>query len=216
MGSERSSEVAVHITGFGRFHGVPENPTEVIVGGLEHFMQEKGLPQGLRLGSCNVLETAGEGALAPLYRALESAVPQTSTNSGRVIWVHFGVGGNSPCFAVEKQAVNEASFLCPDELGWEPMEVPIIDSDGGISHVRQTTLPVDDIVKALAKTGYLARTSLDAGCFVCNYVYYHSLRFAEQHGFDSLFVHVPPFETINKESQMKFVACLLDVLASLP
>ncbi|RRT75292.1 hypothetical protein B296_00023127, partial [Ensete ventricosum] len=155
MGSETPSEVAVHITGFGRFHGVPENPTEGIVAGLLDFMQDKGLPQGLRLGSCSVLETAGEGALAPLYRVLESAVPQAGADPGRVIW-------------------------------------------------------------ALAKRGYLARTSLDAGRFVCNYVYYHSLWLAEQHGFDSLFVHVPPFETIHRESQMRFVACLLDVLASLP
>ncbi|RZS01995.1 hypothetical protein BHM03_00031956 [Ensete ventricosum] len=175
MGSETPSEVAVHITGFGRFHGVPENPTEGIVAGLLDFMQDKGLPQGLRLGSCSVLETAGEGALAPLYRVLESAVPQAGADPGRVIWVN---------------------------------EVFVV--------ALQTALPVDDIVNALAKRGYLARTSLDAGRFVCNYVYYHSLWLAEQHGFDSLFVHVPPFETINRESQMRFVACLLDVLASLP
>lgn len=56
--------------------------------------------------------------------------------------------------------------------------------------------------------------SNDAGRFVCNYVYYHSLRFAEQHGNKSLFVHVPLFSRINEETQMRFTASLLDAIAS--
>lgn len=58
-------------------------------------------------------------------------------------------------------------------------------------------------------------TSDDAGRFVCNYVYYHSLRFAEQNMMKSLFVHVPLFLTIDEETQMQFVASLLEVLAAL-
>jgi pyroglutamyl-peptidase len=44
-------------------------------------------------------------------------------------------------------------------------------------------------------------------------VYYHSLRFTEQHGIKSLFVHVPLFVTIDEEVQMHFVASLLELLA---
>lgn len=80
----------------------------------------------------------------------------------------------------------------------------------------QTTLPVEEITSTLAKKGYEVMTSDDAGRFVCNYVYYHSLWFAEQNGTKSLFVHVPLFSTINEETQMEFVASLLEVLASLP
>ena len=79
----------------------------------------------------------------------------------------------------------------------------------------QTSLPVEEITKALAKKGYEVMTSDDAGRFVCNYVYYHSLCFAEQNGTKSLFVHVPLFLTIDEETQMKFAASLLEVLASL-
>lgn len=81
--------------------------------------------------------------------------------------------------------------------------------------LSQTSVPVNDIIKALAKLGYDVIPSDDAGRFVCNYVYYHSLRFAEQHGIKSLFVHVPLFLTIDEETQMQFVASLLEVLASL-
>lgn len=78
----------------------------------------------------------------------------------------------------------------------------------------QTCLPVEEITKALAKKGYDVMTSDDAGRFVCNYVYYHSLRFAEQNGTKSLFVHVPLFLTIDEETQMQFAASLLEILAS--
>lgn len=58
-------------------------------------------------------------------------------------------------------------------------------------------------------------SSDDAGRFVCNYVYYQSLRFAEEHRMKSLFVHFPLFSTISEDTQMKFTASLLEVLASL-
>ena len=78
----------------------------------------------------------------------------------------------------------------------------------------QTTLPVEEITKALEKKGFEVITSDDAGRFVCNYVYYHSLRFAEQNKTYSLFVHVPLFVAVDEETQMRFTASLLEVLTS--
>ncbi|KAK4402099.1 UNVERIFIED_CONTAM: hypothetical protein Scaly_2599900 [Sesamum calycinum] len=218
MGSEGPiPAVTIHVTGFKKFHGVAENPTETIVNNLQAYMHKRGLPKGLVLGSCTILETAGHGALVPLYQTLQSAVSQDANvpNSGRVIWVHFGVNSGATRFAIENQAVNEATFRCPDEMGWKPQKLPIVPADGGISRIRETSLPVEDITKSLAKMGYEVMTSDDAGRFVCNYVYYHSLRFAEQNGIKSLFVHVPLFLTIDEETQMQFAASLLEVLASL-
>lgn len=34
--------------------------------------------------------------------------------------VHFGVNSGATRFAIEQQAVNEATFRCPDEMGWKP------------------------------------------------------------------------------------------------
>lgn len=78
----------------------------------------------------------------------------------------------------------------------------------------QTKLPVGELTRSLRKMGYDVVPSDDAGRFVCNYVYYHSLRFTEQNGILSLFVHVPLFLTIDEEVQMQFVGSLLDVLTS--
>lgn len=78
----------------------------------------------------------------------------------------------------------------------------------------KTSLPVDAIYKFLKGKSYDVMISDDAGRFVCNYVYYHSLRFAEQKGNKSLFVHVPLFSSIDEETQMRFTASLLEAIAS--
>ncbi|CAK9328444.1 unnamed protein product [Citrullus colocynthis] len=180
-------------------------------------MEKNGLPEGLTLGSCSILETAGQGALDSLHKTLQSALDgkgSEPTNSRRIIWLHLGVNSGASRFAIEHQAFNEATFRCPDEMGWKPQKVPIVPDDGEISRTRETSLPVEEITKTLAKKGYEVMTSDDAGRFVCNYVYYHSLRHAEENGIKSLFVHVPLFLTIDEETQMQFIASLLEVLAS--
>lgn len=78
----------------------------------------------------------------------------------------------------------------------------------------KTSCSANTIVKFLKKKGYDVAISNDAGRFVCNYVYYHSLRYAEQKGHKSLFVHVPLFSRIDEDTQMQFAASLLEALAS--
>ncbi|KAH9318464.1 hypothetical protein KI387_020233 [Taxus chinensis] len=226
MGSEGAPGTRIHVTGFKKFHGVAGNPTEAIVGRLQEYVMKRGLPNGVSLGSCTVIETAGEGAVKSLYALLNSSLTSSieggdtellpgSSNVDRIIWLHLGVNAGATKFAVECRALNEATFLYPDELGWQPQRTPIFPEDGGISHTIQTTLPVYEIVQALIKKGYDVAPSNDAGRFVCNYVYYHSLHHAANCGFKSLFVHVPLFTKINEETQMQFIAALLEVLASI-
>nr|XP_023909911.1 uncharacterized protein LOC112021583 isoform X1 [Quercus suber] len=107
---------------------------------LKEYVKKKGLPKGLTLGSCSILETVGQGALASLYQTLQSAIggkDSESSTSGKIIWLHFGVNSGATRFAIEHQAVNEATFRCPEELGWKPQKLPIIPADGDISHTRQ-------------------------------------------------------------------------------
>lgn len=92
MGSEcpPAAITAVHVTGFKKFHGVSENPTETIVNNLSGYMNKKGLPKGLVIGNCHILETAGQGALVPLYQTLQSAISakeSESSSSNKIIWV---------------------------------------------------------------------------------------------------------------------------------
>ena len=90
MGSEGPPAVTIHVTGFKKFHGVAENPTETIVSNLKEYVKKRGLPKGVILGSCSILETAGQGAVVPLYQTLQSAISTAENESstpGRVIWV---------------------------------------------------------------------------------------------------------------------------------
>lgn len=223
MGSEGPPVTKIHVTGFRKFHGVAENPTETIVSRLMDYVNKQVLPEGAIPSSCNILETAGEGVVSTLYALLESTLPSNAgtdseflSDSGsgeRIIWLHLGVNSGASKFAVECRALNEATFRCPDEMGWQPQRAPIFPEDGGISHAIETTLPTKEIVQALAKKGYDVFVSDDAGRFVCNYVYYHSLRYAAKHGIKSLFVHVPLFTKVDEETQMQFIASVLEVLA---
>lgn len=95
MGSEGPPAAAVttvHVTGFKKFHGVSENPTEIIVSNLMEYLKKKGLPKGLTIGNCSILDTAGQGAVVPLYQTLQSAITSKeseSSSSNKIIWVSF-------------------------------------------------------------------------------------------------------------------------------
>ncbi|KAG5385604.1 hypothetical protein IGI04_037074 [Brassica rapa subsp. trilocularis] len=210
MGSEGPKAVTIHVTGFKRFLGVSENPTEKIANNLKSYVEKRGLPSGLSLGSCTVLETAGEGAKSQLYQVLESSVAVSEDNknsNGTVVWLHLGVNSGAEKFAIERQAVNEAHFRCPDQLGWQPQRIPIVFEDGSIVKAKETTCSTESIFNLLKNKGFDVVQSDDAGRFVCNYVYYHSLRFAEQKGHKSLFVHVPLFSKIDEDTQMHRNGC---------
>ncbi|KAG7598077.1 Peptidase C15 pyroglutamyl peptidase I-like superfamily [Arabidopsis suecica] len=215
MGSEGPKAITIHVTGFKKFLGVSENPTEKIATNLKSYVEKRGLPSGLSLGSCSVLDTAGDGAKSKLYEVLESSVVSgDKNNNGTVVWLHLGVNSGATKFAIERQAVNEAHFRCPDELGWQPQRLPIVVEDGSISKAKETSCSTESIFQLLKKKGFEVVQSDDAGRFVCNYVYYHSLRIAEQKGHKSLFVHVPLFSKINEDTQMQFVASLLEAIAA--
>ena len=85
-----TTTTTIHVTGFKKLHGVSKNPTETIANNLTEYMNKKGLPKRLVIGSSSILETAGQGALVPLYQRLQSAVnakDSESSNSNKIIWV---------------------------------------------------------------------------------------------------------------------------------
>lgn len=115
MGSEGPPAVTIHMTGFKKFHGVPENPTETIVSNIREYMNKRGLPKGLTLGSCSILETAGHGAVASLYKTLQLAIEENDselTNSRRVIWVS--------CFIREIPSLVNFTLVFPNYLSMTP------------------------------------------------------------------------------------------------
>lgn len=156
-------------------------------------------------------------------------------NGEIIVLVHCGVDGGSKTFKLETRGYNEATFRVPDEQGYCPTKVPIDESSPDISHVRETTLPISEVLDRLHEMGWgddFVQESTSAGRFVCNYVYYTSLGLCEkasaeaafqknygasvapgQHRRHCLFLHVPPFSEIPKDQQLEFVIDCLAVIA---
>jgi pyroglutamyl-peptidase len=220
--------VEFHCTGFGPFHNVTVNPTELLIRELPSYLNRHPLPPSCKLASATVLETAAVASrvlLERMYDKVEGArvtttVPSSATASSdlrqHVVVIHLGVNVAVKQFELELQARNEATFSCPDEAGWIPVKSRI-DPDTALplDHVRQTLLPVHRLVVELRASGFDVGVSTDAGRFVCNWVYYNSLRLAERKNVHSLFVHVPAHDAQPLEAQLRFFATLLHKISLL-
>ena len=70
----------------------------------------------------------------------------------------------------------------------------------------------------LRKLGFDVAISHDAGLFICNYIFYQSLRhcaLAVSETLHSLFVHVPQFEKIAIDDQMRFMLATINSITKL-
>ncbi len=48
------------------------------------------------------------------------------------VFVHLGVAASRKLITVESTAYNNATFRCPDESGWGPIEEPIVKEHGDV------------------------------------------------------------------------------------
>jgi pyroglutamyl-peptidase len=91
--------------------------------------------------------------------------------------LHLGVSGVATKFALERIGYNLADFRIPDERGWVA-KAETIDEEEGDS--LQTALPLDNMLSSLLQTTELAQISTDPGRYICNFVYFHSLRWVKR------------------------------------
>ncbi|WIA13414.1 hypothetical protein OEZ85_006994 [Tetradesmus obliquus] len=197
--------MAVHfvVTGFGEFHGVKRNPTQVLVEWLDQKQRARGstiTPQATathasstdaeaasaaeeqqeayRILSCTVLEVSAT-AVCKFLEEQAALLQAACSAAGKqpVVLLHLGVDNQRICLNLELQAFNNATFRCPDEAGWQPSGLVIEQGQGlGLSSVRSTALPVQQLAQELHGAGFDCHVSRDAGRFVCNYIYHKSLQ----------------------------------------
>ncbi|KAJ0391339.1 hypothetical protein ATCC90586_011173 [Pythium insidiosum] len=204
--SNSTAKRDVYLTGFGKFQGVPVNPTSVMVQQLTSnpFVTE-----------AKVLETSAVGSLemvAPLRAKAEA--------SGRpAIFLHLGVSPESRQFALERVAYNLANFMgMPDERGYVAVN-QVLDQNAAAS--IRTTIPVDVLLGRLRQANPNARASTDPGRFICNFIYFHSLQWAQKmEGSNSsqiqiFFIHTPMFREMKMETQLEFLRTAIELLATM-
>ncbi len=197
-----SMSVAVHLTGFGRFRGVEDNPSCHLARGLAASMIEAVKDPRIHIASSRVVEVSMPAADAALAEIFEGVPYDDSC----VIIVHLGVAASAKCFHVEQQAANDCTFRCPDESGLQPQGQSICEALAHGSFLS-TPLSLPDIAARLHEKWHSqVELSCDAGRFLCNYIYYRSLqRAASRKRCYSVFIHVPLHAVADAQQQADFV-----------
>lgn len=128
------------------------------------------------------------------------------------IALHFGVSAKSTGWKLETVAKNDGRFPCKDERGCFPPTEQICCSMPLDVRLR-CPLPLEKIAEELSQRDIRCSVSTDAGCFVCNYLYFKSLHEGQKSGVDVLFVHVPPFSEMPLQKQLCAALQLLSFIA---
>lgn len=105
------------------------------------------------------------------------------------------------------------SYRVPDERGNMPSD-QVIDSSQALDQPLTTSLPLADMKTALTEAGFSVVIGDDPGRFLCNYIYYESLRQVKANTpmgctNTSLFVHVPPVVHQSLEVHHAFANALI-------
>lgn len=165
------------LTGFGPFPGVPVNASDALARRLSQRAKQ-------RFPTVNFVAATlpTEWTTAPLM--LESLLSTHKPD----ISLHFGVSHMADGFVVETSARNAAANV--DACGAVPLSDQLMPNQPA---ERLTTLPAARIVNRLKRMGLPASLSHDAGAYLCNAIYYHSLHINTHvnASAESAFIHIP-------------------------
>ncbi|HUU67687.1 MAG TPA: pyroglutamyl-peptidase I [Methyloceanibacter sp.] len=164
----------VLLTGFGPFPGVPENPS----GGLAETLA----------GRSSAFDCDLHVELLPTeWNAVAALMPRLHADLQPDVMIHFGVSATATGLRIERSAHNRAASRT-DACGGLP-DARAIAPDGAMR--LDTALPVTSLAAHLRGSGHPANASRSCGRYLCNFLYYRSLAWAQMHGSHALFVHVP-------------------------
>jgi pyroglutamyl-peptidase len=166
----------VLVTGFEPFAGRKANPSQHMCRVLADAA-----PKGAGV-TTRVLPVAYRRAFAPVAQALDGGRFRAA--------LLLGLGAGRATLDFERFAVNWRGGTSPDEDGLS-LEGEKIDPAGPAAYLA--TAPVDELVVACRAAGAPAAASSHAGTFLCNQVFYQSLRHCDREDIQCsvVFVHLP-------------------------
>lgn len=173
------------ITGFDAFGGEKINPASLILDKIGdeidgHKVEKLLLPTKF-VGSADILE---------------KKIAQTRPD----IIISLGQAGGRSEITVERVAINIADASIADNDGKMPIDEKI-RWDGENAYF--STLPIKAIVENLRKEEIPASVSNSAGTYVCNFIMYNDLYFADKYkNISAGFIHVPylPAQVLDKRN----------------
>jgi pyroglutamyl-peptidase len=164
--------VRVLITGFGPFPGAPFNPSAALA---------KALARRRRPALAGI-ERATH-VFATTYASVDRDLPKLFAQKPDIVLM-FGVAGRRRRLCIETRARNAVSLLFPDASGRRPRH--------GVIKLRGPAALTGNAPFARLAGAAGTRLSRDAGCYLCNYVYWRALERVRGTRPLVQFVHIPP------------------------
>jgi pyroglutamyl-peptidase len=188
------------VTGFEPFGGGTVNPASLAVQRLKTTTR-----RNVELVVREIPTIFGKSA-----QAVQDAILDLSPQAV----ISVGQAGGTPGIRVERVALNLDDARIPDNEGNSPGD-SLIDPAGPVAY--WATIPVREVVDAIAKQGIPAFISYSAGTFVCNHVFYSTCNFVAKKDMPVKvgFIHVPylPCQAVgNVQTPSMSLDCIITAL----
>jgi pyroglutamyl-peptidase len=173
-----SDKLRILITGFGPFPGAPFNPTQPLVARL------------LRLRRPALADVELSGHIFPVtYTAVDRELPQLLARYRPHALLMFGLATRTRYLRIETRARNAVTTLWPDADRSRARKGSIAAHADAMMFGPHTAR----LLRAADSTGVDARSSRDAGSYLCNYLSWRAIEATCSEGGPRLaaFVHVP-------------------------
>ena len=204
--NKKFSKIKIFLTGFGPFLTVTNNPAEIVTTTLFEKKSELDT-QYTTLIHKEIFEVSVKG-VNTLFPSFFEFVKKHSTKENELsILVHYGVSKSIAMAQLEERGQNYINDHADNNKVIEPKaEAEYIYSN----------LNVDEIVTKLKEKDILCSKSNSAGVYLCNYIYYTSLKHTKSlENIKSLFIHIPIFDNFSLEQNINFFKEFISVLEEL-
>ena len=192
-----TTKTKVLVSGFEPFGGAKLNPSELLVRELRRIEFDN-----IQLSTI-VLPVEFDRAAELLLRTVKEQNPK--------VVIAFGQAEGRTAITPEKIAINLDDARIPDNSG-DQRKNKLIDEEGNDGYF--STLPIEKMVEAIKAGGYPAETSLSAGAFVCNHIFYSLQKELRDSDIRSGFVHLPLVAEQSDEFPGKFTMELSEMVSA--
>jgi pyroglutamyl-peptidase len=173
-----SDKLRILVTGFGPFPGAPWNPTQPLVVRLTK----------LRRPAFSDVDFSSH--IFPVtYKAVDRELPQLLKKHRPQALLMFGLAARTAHVRVETRARNAVTMLWPDAAQTRSRKGSIVSGPDATMFGPHTA----KLLRAARMTGIDARSSRDAGAYLCNYLSWRAIESVATD--DNLcltaFVHIP-------------------------
>jgi pyroglutamyl-peptidase len=173
------ARLKVLVAGFGPFPGAAQNPSGQLARTVAH--SRRAASSGTEIISA---------VIPTVYGEVSSTLSHVLTAEKPDAMLMFGLAGSTSFMRIERRAVNVASGIHPDAAGKKPTHHSLIAGSPQFLYARA---PVNRLLAAARGAGAEAKLSVNAGSYICNAAFFHTLDAARKTHAPKwvAFVHIP-------------------------